>query len=59
MNVYNAQPGQFIIAAQDGDGIKGITVNEDDLTLKQYIKAVGIVQNILPDGRANVRVKVA
>lgn len=59
VNVYDAIPGQFIVAVQDGEGIKGIAVNEDDLTMKQYIKAVGIVQNILPDGRANVRVKVA
>lgn len=58
VNVLNATPGQYIIPAQDSEGIKGIAVNEDDLTFAQYRKAVGVVQNILPDGRANVRVKV-
>lgn len=59
VNVWGASPGQFIVPVQVGDGISGLAVSEDDLTMKQYIKAVGIVQNILPDGRANVRVKAA
>jgi hypothetical protein len=59
VNVYDATPGQFIVPVQAGARISGIAVNEDSLTLKQYIRAVGIVQNILPDGRANIRVKVA
>lgn len=59
INVQGATPGQFIVPVQAGTGITGVAINEDDLTLKQYIKAVGIVQNILPDGRANIRVKVA
>jgi hypothetical protein len=57
VNVIDAVPGQYVVPVQDGEGIKGILMNEDDMTLKQYMKAVGIVQNILPDGRANVRVK--
>jgi hypothetical protein len=59
VNVYGAQPGDYIVPMPDGDGIAGIVVAEADLTFKQYVKAVGVVQNILPDGRANVRVKVA
>lgn len=59
VNVYGCKPGQFIVPSPDGVGITGVAVSEDDMTLKQYLRAVGIVQNILPDGRANVRVKVA
>lgn len=59
VNVLGAVPGQYIVPVQDGEGIGGILVNKADLTLQQYIEAVGVVQNILPDGRANVRVKVA
>jgi len=57
VNVMGAEVGQYVVPMQDGDGIGAILVDEDDITLKQYMKAVGIVQNILPDGRANVRVK--
>jgi hypothetical protein len=39
--------------------IGGVAMDESKLTQSFYIRAVGIVQNILPDGRANVRVKVA
>lgn len=59
VNVWGATPGDYIVPVQDGDGIKGVAVAEDDLSFAQYRKAVGIVQNILPDGRANIRVKVA
>lgn len=58
VNVTGAQPGQYVVPVQDGDGIGGKLVNKSAMTLAQYMAAVGIVQNVLPDGRANVRVKV-
>lgn len=57
VNVMDATPGQYIVPVQDGEGIKGVAISEDDITFAQYRKAVGVVQNILPDGRANIRVK--
>lgn len=57
VNVLGAQPGQYVVPVQDGEGIGGQLVSKAAITLKQYMAAVGIVQNILPDGRANVRVK--
>lgn len=57
VNVTGAVPGQYVVPVQDGDGIAGKLVNKSAMTLAQYMAAVGIVQNILPDGRANVRVK--
>jgi hypothetical protein len=57
VNVKGAKPGQYVLAAPDGDGIKGVLVDKADLNFGMYRDAVGIVQNILPDGRANVRVK--
>lgn len=59
VNVQGAKPGQLIVAVQAGEGIAGAAIDADTATLTQYIKAVGLVQNILEDGRANVRVKVA
>ena len=58
VNVQGAQPGDYIVPAQDGVGIKGIAVHEDDLSMKQYFRAVGRVISIEPDGRAYVMVKV-
>ncbi|EZP39372.1 hypothetical protein BW37_02245 [Janthinobacterium lividum] len=57
VNVLGAQPGDYIVPVQDGAGIKGIAVREDDLTMKQYLHAVGRVISIEPDGRAYVMVK--
>lgn len=59
VNVYGAKPGQFIVPARFGDKVGGVAVNRSDLDHDLYLRAVGIVQNILPDGRANIRVKVA
>lgn len=59
VNVQGAQPGDYIVPAQDAAGIKGIIIAEADITLAQYLKAVGKVINILPDGRAYVMVKSA
>ena len=58
VNVLGAQPGDYIVPVQDGAGIKGIPVHEDDLSMKQYWRAVGRVISIEPDGRAYVMVKV-
>ena len=58
VNVLGAQPGDYIVPVQDGAGIKGIAVHEDDLSMKQYLRAVGRVISIEPDGRAYVMVKV-
>jgi hypothetical protein len=57
VNVLGAQPGDYIVPVQDGAGIKGIAVREDDLSMKQYLHAVGRVISIEPDGRAYVMVK--
>ena len=58
VNVQGAHPGDYIVPVQDGAGIKGIAVHEDDLSMKQYFHAVGRVISIEPDGRAYVMVKV-
>ena len=58
VNVQGAQPGDYIVPVQDGTGIKGIAVHEDDLSMKQYFRAVGRVISVEPDGRAYVMVKV-
>ncbi len=58
VNVQGAQPGDYIVPVQDGVGIKGIAVHEDDLSMKQYLRTVGRVISIEPDGRAYVMVKV-
>ncbi|MDO8033570.1 hypothetical protein O3297_09090 [Janthinobacterium sp. SUN128] len=58
VNVLGAQPGDYIVPVQDGADIKGIAVHEDELTMKQYLRAVGRVISIEPDGRAYVMVKV-
>lgn len=57
VNVLGAQPGDYIVPVQDGAGIKGVAMHEDDLTMKQYLHAVGRVIAIEPDGRAYVMVK--
>ena len=60
VNVTGATPGQYIIpsAAVDG-GITGIAKDETDLTLFEYMQAVGKVIAIEDDGRARIIVKVA
>lgn len=59
VNVLNATPGQYIIAIPDGHGISGIAMSESDMTLAQYMRAVGKVIAIEMDGRARIIVKVA
>ncbi len=58
-NIHGAVPGQFIVPVQDGVGIAGIAINEEDMTLQQYMRAIGKVIAIEDDGRARVIVKVA
>lgn len=57
VNVFGAQPGDYIVPVQNGEGINGIAVKEDDMTLRQYLRAVGQVITIEEDGRAYVMVK--
>lgn len=59
VNVLGATPGQYIVPVREGAGITGIAVDEDDMTLKQYIRAIGKVIAIEEDGRARIIVKVA
>jgi hypothetical protein len=59
VNVLGAQPGQYIVAVQDGDDIKGIARDEADMTLTDYMRAVGKVIAIEADGRARIIVKVS
>lgn len=60
VNVLGAKPGDYILPRKTvNGGIEGAAVALDSLTLIDYLRTVGIVQNILDDGRANIRVKVA
>lgn len=59
VNVLGATPGQYIVPVQAGEGIAGHAVDEDDMTLKQYMRAIGRVIAIEDDGRARIIVKVA
>jgi len=60
VNVLNAVPGQYIVPAEAADGgIKGVAKNEADLTLAEYMRAIGKVIAIEDDGRARIIVKVA
>jgi hypothetical protein len=59
VNVYNAQPGDYIIPNRKEDGtIEGIAVNDQNITFDQYTNAVGKVIKISDDGRAYIIVKV-
>jgi hypothetical protein len=59
VNVTGATPGQYIVPIQDDGGISGIAKDETDLTLTEYMQAVGKVIAIEDDGRARIIVKVA
>jgi hypothetical protein len=59
VNLQGATPGQFIVPVRAGDGITGAAVNEADMTLAQYMRAIGRVIAIEDDGRARIIVKVA
>ena len=60
VNVTGATPGQYIIPIESADGgITGIAKDQADLTLTEYMRAVGKVIAIEDDGRARIIVKVA
>jgi len=59
VNVMDARPGQYIVPIKDGERIGAIAVDEDDMTLKQYMRSIGKVIAIEGDGRARIIVKVA
>ncbi|WP_219135367.1 hypothetical protein [Janthinobacterium sp. UMAB-60] len=59
VNVLDATPGQYIVPVRDGEGIAGMAMDEDDMTLQQYMRAIGKVIAIEEDGRARIIVKVA
>jgi hypothetical protein len=59
VNVTGATPGQYIVPVDDNGGIKGVAKNEADMTLAEYMKAVGKVIAVEADGRAKIIVKVA
>ena len=56
VNVYGAIAGQYIVAIEKDGGIDGLAVNKADMTFIQYQDAVGRVNKILDDGRAEVAV---
>lgn len=57
VNVYGAKAGQYVIAIEKEDGtIDGKLVNKADITFAEYQDAVGRVNKILDDGRAEVAV---
>ena len=57
VNVTGAVPGDYIVATAASDGsIVGVSVNNPNFA--QYLKAVGRVNRILNDGRAEVAVIV-
>jgi hypothetical protein len=53
-NIVGATPGDYIIAADDSGVIGGVLVTTP--TFEQYKNAVGRVNKILPDGRAEIAV---
>jgi len=59
VNVPGAMPGQYIVPIQDGEGISAAPFDEGDMTLAQYMRAIGKVIAIESDGRARIIVKVA
>ena len=59
VNVLGATPGQYIVPVQEGEGIAGQAVDRGDMTLDQYMSAIGRVIAIEKDGRARIIVKVA
>jgi len=60
VNVTGTTPGQYIVPAETADGgIEGVAKNEANLTLAEYMRAVGKVIATEDDGRARIIVKVA
>lgn len=60
VNVLGATPGDYIVPAPTAaGGITGQPVGAAGVTWQQYLRSVGIVQSIAPDGRAVIRVRTA
>ena len=60
VNVPGATPGQYIVPVEAADGgIAGIAKNEAELTMTEYMRAIGKVIAIEDDGRPRIIVKVA
>jgi hypothetical protein len=59
VNVMGATSGQYIIPINDNGAIRGIAKDEADMTLVEYMRAVGKVIAVQDDGRAFIIVKVA
>jgi len=58
--IGQANVGDFIVPVDDGrGGITGVAVADSVITFAQYLRAVGQVKRILPDGRPEVVVKKA
>jgi hypothetical protein len=55
VNCYHAEPGQYLIAAEDSEG--GITCTAVwNPNLSEYLRCIGRVNKVLPDGRAEIAV---
>jgi len=59
VNIMGAVPGQYIVPVDNNGAIKPTAVDESNMTLAMYMKAVGKVIAIEPDGRAKIIVKTA
>jgi hypothetical protein len=59
VNVLGATPGQYIVPVENDGSISSLAKNEADMTLAEYMRAVGKVIAIESDGRARVIVKVS
>lgn len=59
VNITGATSGQYIVPIDDSGAIKPSAVDEANMTLAMYMKAVGKVIAIEPDGRAKIIVKTA
>ena len=57
VNVLGATPGQYIVPVANEDGSIGSQAVSSP-TFEQYTSAVGKVIKVLPDGRAQIIVKV-
>ena len=58
VNIYGAVAGQYLIAIEKDGTIDGLLVNKSEMTFSQYQDAVGRVNKILDDGRAEVAVMI-
>jgi len=57
VNVFGGLPGQYLVPVANGDSISGIFLDKNSLSFAQYLNAVGVVNRVLVDGRAEIVVK--